>query len=124
VEGQLNKNILCVCSGTDVLQASTPMLEAFGFQVYRAHNLLQVTQLCDRVSFQLAIVGSSLSSLEKVRSVTVLKEDCPKCQVIIIAGRPNEQLLGLSVAHYVYEEEIACLPELMKQVLERQEGAA
>ena len=75
-------DILCVGIDNAAMQTRMLILERAGHRVIQARNLRQVGAACETISFDIAILGQSLNSNEKMRIADVVLTSCKSAKIL------------------------------------------
>ena len=82
---------LVLCTGIDEaqLQARRLILERAGHRVVSVTNAKTLTSLCEKYSFDVAVIGQSISPNMKRRIAALVRQHCPDAKILELC-QPNE----------------------------------
>lgn len=75
---------LVLCTGVDkaVLETRKLILENAGHTVVTVTDETTLVSVCQKQSFEVAVVGQTLSPNMKLRVATLIKENCPDAKIL------------------------------------------
>ena len=120
----LIKNILIVDDDSSIRKSLTSILEDENFLVQTAENGKKAVRMCEKVSFDVALIDIQLPDMKGTELLHVLKEKQPKMVRIIITGHPsvenaaksvNEKADGYVMKPFVVPELLEMIKKLMEE---------
>lgn len=117
---QRTADILCIGIDNNAMRTRLLILERAGHRVVQARDLRQVKTACETISFDIAVLGQSLSANEKRRIADVVTSSCKTAKILELHTGLTPELPEADAALQVGAMEPEGLVETVATLLQTQ----
>jgi DNA-binding NtrC family response regulator len=117
-------NVLVVDDDKEIRDTTTAILESENYLVQTAESGKKATRLCEKTTFDVALIDIELPDIKGTELLHILKEKQPKMVRIIITGHPsienaaksvNEKADGYIMKPFNVQELLAMIKKLVDE---------